>query len=241
MRYNALIIFTSLFTAGCTDSDISLIKDGRLNDFPEFTIGQAFDSRNVCESTHWRTFVDDRKRTVVEYQCALKDATGYYVEETQKQLDSAILEKERIKNYYEDKIQEREEYIPRRREEMQGSFHPSAIEKMANIEKGVLKNLRENYEKKTISASLEIETLQQQLDSLEEISAQEYFHWTTLEDGEFMIIAAGITEKTPDGIYSESIYNGFGGPLSALYSNEADTYSHYIKQIDATGDRLIID
>lgn len=64
--------------AGCTSSEIKTVKESHLADYPTYLVGQAFDNRHACASIDWKSFKDDRERTVVEYTCQYKFAPEFY-------------------------------------------------------------------------------------------------------------------------------------------------------------------
>lgn len=64
--------------AGCTSSEVKIVKESHLVNYPNYLVGQAFDNRHVCSSIDWKSFKDDRDRTVVEYTCQYKFATEFY-------------------------------------------------------------------------------------------------------------------------------------------------------------------
>lgn len=64
--------------AGCTSSEIKIVKESHLVDYPNYLVGQAFDNRHACSSIDWKSFKDDRERTVVEYTCQYKFAPDFY-------------------------------------------------------------------------------------------------------------------------------------------------------------------
>ncbi|AJD48700.1 hypothetical protein S7S_11440 [Isoalcanivorax pacificus W11-5] len=68
MKRAPLLLCVTLI-AGCFNSDIDLIKTGRLDLKPEYTVGEAFDNRKVCKNTSWDAFKDERQRAIVEYRC----------------------------------------------------------------------------------------------------------------------------------------------------------------------------
>lgn len=73
-------ILLANFLYGC-NSDIDAIKNGRLDAYPEYTIGQAFDNRDMCESTDWESIKDERGRTIIRYTCHMEGVKEGYLEE----------------------------------------------------------------------------------------------------------------------------------------------------------------
>lgn len=67
--YTTLLLL--LFTFGCSDPNIDLVKESRLNTDENFTVEQAFDNRKLCEGVEWVSTIDDVGRDIVEYHCNL--------------------------------------------------------------------------------------------------------------------------------------------------------------------------
>ena len=64
--------------SGCADPDIDVVKSGRLNGYPQFTVGEAFDNRKICSKTDWSAETDDRQRNIVVYKCHLVGVSEYH-------------------------------------------------------------------------------------------------------------------------------------------------------------------
>lgn len=75
MRPKHLIaVATIAILSGCTSGDITAVKELTLQDYPSYTVGQAFDNRPLCRSVDWSTFNDERDRTIVSYRCEMREA-----------------------------------------------------------------------------------------------------------------------------------------------------------------------
>ena len=57
------------------NSNINFVKTGSYDDYPG-TVGEAFDSWDICSSTSWDAFEATDGRSIVEYNCFVKK-TGY--------------------------------------------------------------------------------------------------------------------------------------------------------------------
>ena len=53
----ALACISLAALSGCS-SEIDVIREGRLELLPEYTVGQALDNRKLCESTDWSVIED---------------------------------------------------------------------------------------------------------------------------------------------------------------------------------------
>lgn len=78
LRSSLLCSALAVLLAGCTSSEIKIVKESHLADYPTYLVGQAFDNRHACASIDWKSFKDDRERTVVEYTCQYKFAPEFY-------------------------------------------------------------------------------------------------------------------------------------------------------------------
>ncbi|MDB5886637.1 MAG: putative lipoprotein [Polaromonas sp.] len=75
------IVFCSalaVLLTGCTGSEIKIVKESHLINYPNYLVGQAFDNRHACASVDWKSFKDERQRTVVQYTCQYKLAAENY-------------------------------------------------------------------------------------------------------------------------------------------------------------------
>lgn len=72
--YAALI---ALPLSACGNGAIDNVKKTQFGDDATLTAGQALDHRKECKSTNWSSEKDDRGRTVVTYECVLRDVDGY--------------------------------------------------------------------------------------------------------------------------------------------------------------------
>lgn len=71
--------------AGCGDA--GKVKDSKMKGWPQYTIGQLLDKRQVCSSTKWHTFTDKRDRKIVEYVCDYAPAKPYLQKLTDETLE----------------------------------------------------------------------------------------------------------------------------------------------------------
>ena len=79
------LAFAALLT-GCLGGDVGRVKDSKLKGWPQYTVGQLLDKRQVCSSTKWHSFTDKRDRKIVEYVCEYAPAKAYLQESTEKWL-----------------------------------------------------------------------------------------------------------------------------------------------------------
>jgi len=86
--------------AGCTDGDISRVKNMTFDVDPSYTVGQAFDHRKVCESVTWDTIKDERGRKVVEYRCSFKGVKDYIQSTAAARLNALNNNAQVLKNAY---------------------------------------------------------------------------------------------------------------------------------------------
>ncbi len=96
--------------SGCS-SEIDVIREGRLELLPEYTVGQALDNRKLCESTDWSVIEDERGRDVVRYTCDFKDIEKNYRDTANEMIDAAKNDSRRITLH--DRVNELESEMPR--------------------------------------------------------------------------------------------------------------------------------
>ncbi len=152
----APILFSS-FLYGC-NSDIDAIKNGRLNAYPEYTIGQAFDNRDMCESTDWESIKDKRDRTIIRYTCHMKGVKESYLEEGEK-LISEAKNKDSQKKYqteidsWQQKIPEAEASIEKITKETKKTLTLDVIKKPFDEKISCLEDYTKEIERKIRASS----------------------------------------------------------------------------------------
>ena len=67
-----VITVTASFIAGCADSDVRMVRDSYLNIDSSVTVGNALDNKEICETTNWHSYEDDRGRVFVRHECHFK-------------------------------------------------------------------------------------------------------------------------------------------------------------------------
>ena len=66
------ITVTAIFIFGCADNDVRMVKDAYLNIDSSVTVGDALDNKEICETTNWHSYEDDRGRVFVRHECHFK-------------------------------------------------------------------------------------------------------------------------------------------------------------------------
>ena len=66
-----LAIISTLLIACGGNSNINFVKTGSYDEYPG-TVGEAFDSWDICSSTSWDAFEATDGRSIVEYNCVVK-------------------------------------------------------------------------------------------------------------------------------------------------------------------------
>jgi len=78
----------AVLLTGCLGGDVGRVKDSKLKGWPQYTVGQLLDKRQVCSSTKWHSFTDKRDRKIVEYVCEYAPAKAYLEKITEEKLES---------------------------------------------------------------------------------------------------------------------------------------------------------
>jgi hypothetical protein len=85
-RAKALLVLLIPLMSGCSDGDVTALKAEALSNYPDFTIGQAFDHRKACASVTWDQSTDERAREIIEYRCIFNVDPEVYTQHKQKQM-----------------------------------------------------------------------------------------------------------------------------------------------------------
>ncbi|QRN52252.1 hypothetical protein [Dyella caseinilytica] len=100
MVAKAIVAMCVVNLAGCTDSDISKVKEMKFEPDPSYTVGQAFDHRSVCDAVTWDTIKDERGRKIVEYRCSFKGVKDYIQSTEEAHLKEMNSNAQVLKNAY---------------------------------------------------------------------------------------------------------------------------------------------
>ncbi len=231
MKQLMIIAVSTLLITGCSNSDITTVKDGRLDDFQEYTIGQALDNRDACLSTEWESFEDERGRTVVQYRCDLKDLANVATHNTQIKIDREEESLAAWEERFEGKIPRLEQEL---KEEMEkhAKAEQEAGHSLINIEidriEDSLKWARKEPEKMD-ALRAKIQEMKDEKEIQSKTTGFEYFQWTVLEDGQFMTIGGGIKKENPLRSEKEFYYTNLRKPFSVIYTKQSANYQEYIK------------
>lgn len=259
MKKIILLLISSTFIAAC--SDISKIKDGRLDDYPEYTISQAFDNRSVCLDTTWETIEDQRGRTLVEYKCTLKGVSEFYIEKIQKRLWKIDKDHERRMNEATASLDKAKKEIQPTKDELNeliskpvvseeeyekllhsGGYYGTYTQRKKENEKTRLQRKISLYEEIIIGSEKTFSDLidqhQQRRSPQEKLMAEaetirgyEYYQWAILEGDSFSLSSAGI-ELASDGEFSKSLeYDTYRNPLNHIYSNKNEDFSDFAHKV----------
>ena len=76
MRYIILFIVIVL-TSGCDNSQISAVKDSYIDGARTMATSQFLDNRKICQDVSWKSYEDQHKRTIVEYQCTFGNSKDF--------------------------------------------------------------------------------------------------------------------------------------------------------------------
>jgi hypothetical protein len=84
----SLVLLPLLLLQGCDGSTIDSVKNYVYDFDTSMSVGNALDHRKICSDTKWKSFKDERGRTIVEYRCDLKGVSEYSQKTKNLALDS---------------------------------------------------------------------------------------------------------------------------------------------------------
>lgn len=89
---NIGLLVSVMFLYGCSDGAVIIVQNSSYENFPEYTIGQAFSNRKVCKNIDWTSHKDDRGATVVQYKCSMAGVDDYVSTLVKRRVKSKNLE-----------------------------------------------------------------------------------------------------------------------------------------------------
>ena len=246
----ALACISLAALSGCS-SEIDVIREGRLELLPEYTVGQALDNRKLCESTDWSVIEDERGRDVVRYTCDFKDIEKNYRDTANEMIDAAkndsrlITLQERL-NELESEIAREKQLLKKaqnhidngnswtERKTENGSSYTvwprvkqQSITDIENHERGVrsIKNQISMIEKENQDS---LSLAQETLDKYKGARAFETIDWVVMEDGSFMVLSGSMhhTNIFKDTI-EETPHENIQSALYLIYNENFDTLFAY--------------
>ncbi|MCW2256053.1 hypothetical protein M2263_002144 [Providencia alcalifaciens] len=97
------LLASIILVSGCGDNaDISAVKEMVTYIDRTITVGNAFDHRQMCQSTHWNTEQDKRNRDIVRYRCEMNplDANDVLIQNINFVRDKLIEHTEKSSNVF---------------------------------------------------------------------------------------------------------------------------------------------
>lgn len=110
---HSIVAVAALGISACGKGPIDSIKSSYIDGARTTTVENALTQRAVCKSEKWKSFKDDRGRTVVEYRCDIVDGddflrekreqhVSYLTKDTQSSLQREVDNYEKVKTRLED-------------------------------------------------------------------------------------------------------------------------------------------
>lgn len=260
LRTRSIIAISfALGLSGC-HSNISRVKDMKLDADPSLTIGQAFDNRKICRSVEWKEFTDEQKRKVVEYACTMNGVDEAVAAYRKKKVQDLIHDMENQEGFKclnpidaAKQDLERDDFTLQHYKELMESAKNDTPDRAAAEEKDLTSRIE--------SIANEIDQGKARLDSLENVkssciasiekdfkprienpmpgatkSIDEVFQWAVSNDGDVTSLFAGYRPTSLTG-ETRNISYGSAVPviIEVIARNTASTYTEYQQQIAAQG------
>lgn len=240
--------------SGCS-SDIDTIREGRLQNLPEYTVSQALDNREICQDTDWSTLKDDKGRNIVRYKCEMKGIEEWYYDLAQELVNSetyTISEISSIKNKIESlrskliQFEDDQNEFTKlsRKNQSQGGLNRKDNQKYTQLFfnrrersnsisklKSEINPLETHYERMNKSNDNRA-TGEYILKNYKGSAAYETIDWLVLEDGSFMPLGGNLHEIQPgDDDFSEIPTPDIEAAIYAIYESEVESYFDYKQAI----------
>ncbi|MCE7510709.1 hypothetical protein [Alloalcanivorax xenomutans] len=250
------ILLLSLLIIGCS-SDVDTVRKGRLQDFPEYTVSQALENRDICEDTSWTTFTDSRGRKIVRYKCEMKGIEKYNLDMANDLISRS--EDKSVQNQLRSEIQKMEKEIKTNKEK----FEKMKNDREALDGSGLLGKdfneywrqrdeignlniaranqiMRERQLKKKIEQNKKLikeedildkknrKTGEYILNNYKGTGAYETIDWVVIEDGTFMVIGGSLHEvELGQSEFREIPNQDIDLALDLIYQNVPSHYFYY--------------
>lgn len=233
--------------SGCS-SEIDVIREGRLELLPEYTVGQALDNREICQDTDWSTIKDKKGRNIVRYKCEMKGIKEWYHDLGQSLVNGSSTEQEisiskeklsQMKFKLSRLEQDEVSYSDLNNKRFEG-ITASQMERYRNLrstrksrirEISLLKNEISSLDSKLNSNTIEsnnLKTGQYILDHYRGSAAYETIDWLVIEDGSFMPLGGSLYEIKPgDDAFNETPIPDIEAAIYVIYEAEINNYFDY--------------
>ena len=235
---------------GCS-SEIDVIREGRLELLPEYTVGQALESRKLCDSTDWTIIEDERGRDIVRYTCEFKDIEKNYRDTANEMIDAAkndsrpVTLQERL-NDLESEIARQKQLLKKAQDHIDSgkswtetkTENGSTYTVWRRVKQQSLTDI-ENHEREVRNIKNQISMVekenqeslslaQETLDKYKGARAFETIDWVVMEDGSFMVLSGSMhhTNIFKDTI-EETPHENIQSALYLIYNENFDTLFAY--------------
>tara|TARA_B100000676_G_scaffold313222_1_gene392429 strand:+ start:139 stop:921 length:783 start_codon:yes stop_codon:yes gene_type:complete len=250
----ALAGITLAALSGCS-SDIDTVREGRLQNLPEYTVSQALDNREICQDTDWSTLKDEKGRNIVRYKCEMKGIEEWYHdlaqnlingEFTNSDISSTRDKVESLKSQLAKLEGEKEEFVNLSKKlSANGNLTTSEKNrrtwifqtnwKRSNSITSLRKEippLENHLDQKIREAAKNKDTGEYILNNYKGSSAYETIDWLVIEDGSFMPIGGSLYEIQPgDSDFSEIPTPDIEAAIYAIYEADVESYFDYKQAI----------
>ena len=120
MRIAPWVLASSVFAmTGCFGGDMDLVKKSVPREASQYTLDQLLSKRKNCSDTSWKSFSDERGRTIVEYMCVYGPAQSYLQAMTEEHRAADAKNTEVSKEWARSAVEERKQIVARKTEQLE--------------------------------------------------------------------------------------------------------------------------
>ena len=214
--------------SGCTDSDIQMVKESRLQGYPSHTIGEAFDQRDLCSSTDWAR-KEDRGRWQVAYMCEIKGVEDFFRWRLEDAIssDSNYSQHQKDVDYFKRLLRSSEERLA---ELQQKGSDEEDRERIKNLKESIESNRQRVNDRKA-----KIEEFRSNIKdpegNLPYNRAVEMIIFAQTGENDFKVLGGSLLLENDEGDSELFKYRSASRTLDAIYDNRDSSFRTYARRV----------
>lgn len=219
--------------SACGNTAIDNVKKTQFGDDATLTVGQALDHRKECDSVHWTSDKDERSRTVVTYECMLKNVDTYVANRL------AVANDDLKKRMVPTDNSARNGEIERKKDAL-ANAQAGGNQLSIQIAQSELDEAQKEYADLNKQQAQHADALQKMIDEntaavdnnpLKKVD--EKFQWVVADDGSVVLTGYSLTASFKSGL-TRQMHVEMGQVFRAIAQDQQEDVSGYLKAIQVS-------